>query len=85
VRADYPASYSNAAGMTPTPYLIADEAVFGPGAPPALSLGALTSAPTRASRRPPMSQVLGSTFGTDAGAAPPQVRRAYDRLKALGL
>jgi len=85
VRADYPASYSNAAGMTPAPYLIADEAVFGPGTPPALSQAAFPSAPARPSRRPPMSQVLGNTFGTDAGAAPPQVRRAYDRLKALGL
>jgi hypothetical protein len=32
-----------------------------------------------------MSQVLGATFGTDAAAVPPSVRRAYDRLKALGL
>jgi hypothetical protein len=32
-----------------------------------------------------MSQVLGVTFGTDPAAAPAQVRRAYDRLKAFGL
>jgi hypothetical protein len=32
-----------------------------------------------------MSQILGATFGTDPAAAPPQVRRAYDRLRALGL
>ncbi len=81
-RADYAALPGNAAGFTPTPYLIADEGVFGPGSPPTLTLGAL---PARPSQRPPMSQILGATFGTDAAAAPPQVRRAYDRLKALGL
>lgn len=84
-RADYGTGYSNAGGFTPAPYLIADEAVFGPGMPPALTQASLPVAPTRPSRRPPMSQVLGATFGTDPSAAPPQVRRAYDRLKALGL
>ena len=77
VRAEYRAA--------PTPYLIADEAVFGPGMPPALTQSALPPATLSPARRPPMSQVLGATFGTDAAAASPQVRRAYDRLKALGL
>ncbi len=79
VRADYPV------GPTPTPYLVADEDVFGPGTPPALTQAALPSAAMRPTQRPAMSQVLGATFGTDAAAAPPSVRRAYDRLKALGL
>jgi hypothetical protein len=79
VRADY------YVGPTPTPYLIVDEDVFGPGTPPALTQGALPSAVMRPAQRPPMSQVLGATFGTDAAAVPPSVRRAYDRLKALGL
>ncbi len=77
VRADYSAA--------PTPYLIADEEVFGPGMPPALTQASLPSAVMRPTQRPPMSQVLGATFGTDAAAATPSVRRAYDRLKALGL
>ena len=79
VRADYPV------GPIPTPYLIADEDVFGPGTPPALTQAALPSPVMRPPQRPPMSQVLGATFGTDGAAAPPSVRRAYDRLKALGL
>ncbi|MFM7404200.1 MAG: transglycosylase SLT domain-containing protein [Erythrobacter sp.] len=86
VRADYaPPPGGGGSGFTPTPYLIADETVFGPGVPTALSQGALPAATVRPPQRPPMSQILGSTFGTDAAAAPPQVRRAYDRLKALGL
>jgi hypothetical protein len=85
VRADYGPQASGGAGFTPTPYLIADEAVFGPGVPTALSQASLPAASVRPPQRPPMSQVLGSTFGTDPAAAPPQVRRAYDRLKALGL
>lgn len=83
------ADYGNATGFTPAPYLIADEEVFGPGVPPALTQASLPAAsvrpPERPGRRAPMSQVLGATFGTDPAAAPPQVRRAYDRLKALGL
>jgi len=43
------------------------------------------AATPRPSPRPPMSQILGSAFGSDPAAAPPQVRRAYDRLKAFGL
>ncbi|MBU7579863.1 MAG: transglycosylase SLT domain-containing protein [Porphyrobacter sp.] len=82
VRADYAQAPIRAASPAPTPYLIADEAVFGPGMSPAPTQSAPTA---RAPRRPPMSQILGRTFGTDPAAAPPQVRRAYDRLKALGL
>ncbi|WP_086739935.1 transglycosylase SLT domain-containing protein [Erythrobacter colymbi] len=87
-RADYRSGYSNAVpaagGFTSAPYLIADEAVFGPGSVPALTQTSAPAAP-RGARRAPMSQILGSTFGTDPAAAPPQVRRAYDRLKAFGL
>jgi hypothetical protein len=66
-----------------TPYMIADEGVFGPGPAPALTAGArpVVSPPPRI----PMSQVLGAAFGNDTGAAPAQVRRAYDQLKAFGL
>jgi len=91
VRADYaPRPVGGGSGFTPSPYLIADEAVFGPGTPPALTQSALppsadVRAPLRPAQRPAMSQILGSTFGTDPAAAPPQVRRAYDQLKALGL
>lgn len=88
-RADYSAGFTGGGGFTPAPYLIADEEVFGPGVPPALTQASLPAAsvrpPERPGRRAPMSQVLGATFGTDPAAAPPQVRRAYDRLKALGL
>jgi hypothetical protein len=76
-RADYPAARP--------PYLIAEETVFGPGMPPALTQPTMASAALSAARRPPISQVLGATFGTDASATPPSVRRAYERLKALGL
>lgn len=73
------------AGFTPVPYLIADEAVFGPGLPTSLTQASLPVAALRPPERPAMSQVLSATFGTDPAAAPPQVRRAYDRLKAFGL
>ncbi|MFM7348265.1 MAG: transglycosylase SLT domain-containing protein, partial [Erythrobacter sp.] len=80
-RADYPRPTGGGSGFAPAPYIIADEAVFGPGYPPPL-----TQPPPPAARvRPAMSEVLGSTFGSDPAVAPPQVRRAYDRLKALGL
>lgn len=75
--------YAPAAGLTPTPYLVADEGVFGPGL-----LSAPTGAPPPAISPPPrvpISQVLGAAFGNDASTAPAQVRRAYDRLKAFGL
>ncbi len=88
-RADYGGGSVNAAGFTPAPYLIADEGVFGPAVPPALTQASLPvparSIAGRPAQRPPMSQVLGATFGTDPAAAPRQVRRAYDTLKALGL
>jgi hypothetical protein len=87
-RADYGSGFGNAVpnagSFTPVPYLIADEAVFGPGAGPTLTQ-AVAAAPARGARRAPMSQILGSTFGSDPSSAPPQVRRAYDRLKAFGL
>lgn len=75
-------------GFTPVPYLIADEDVFGPGMPPALTQSTPSAAslhPSQPPQRLPMSQILGATFGTDPAAAPPQVRRAYSQLKALGL
>lgn len=77
------AGYGAAAPRAVSPYLIADEGVFGPGPAPAL-----TAAPRPAVSPPPrvpMSQVLGAAFGNDASAAPAQVRRAYDQLKAFGL
>lgn len=88
-RADFGAkaspAFGNAAGFTPAPYLIADEAVFGPGLPATLTQASLPAPSLRLPSRAPMSQVLGSTFGTDPAAAPTQVRRAYNTLKALGL
>jgi hypothetical protein len=81
-RADYAAPVG---GFTPAPYLIADEDVFGPGVPAALSQAGLPVPAIRPPQRPAMSQVLGATFGTDPAAAPQQVRRAYDKLKAFGL
>ena len=85
-RADYGNGFSsNAGGFTPTPYLIADENVFGTGMPPALTQAALPAPALSRPKRPAMSQVLGTTFGTDPSAAPRPVRRAYDTLKALGL
>lgn len=91
VRADYGRRQASAASYTasPSPYLIADDTVFGPGTPAALTYPppplAAAIPPQRARQRPPMSQILGATFGTDPAAAPPQVRSAYYRLKALGL
>lgn len=74
-RADYAATQRAA-----SPYLIADEAVFGPGA------AVPSAAPSpRIPVRVPMSQVLGAAFGNDASAPPVQVRRAYDQLRAFGL
>lgn len=82
------ADYAQASNPARAPYLVTDEDVFGPGLPVALtqtSLPAPRLAPQTSSNRPPMSQVLGTTFGTDLGAAPPQVQRAYDTLRAFGL
>jgi hypothetical protein len=84
-RADYARPGAGGAGFTPAPYLIADEDVFGPGFPPTLTQTSAPARPARPAQRPPMSDVLGSTFGSDPAAAPPQVRRAYGQLKALGL
>ncbi|HSF11727.1 MAG TPA: hypothetical protein VLA50_02040, partial [Erythrobacter sp.] len=88
-RADYSAGFAGAPSFTPAPYLIADEEVFGPGVPVALSQASLPApnlrVPNRALTRPPMSQVLGSAFGSDPAAAPAQVRRAYNTLRAMGL
>lgn len=81
-QASYGAEFGGAS-FTPTPYLIADEEVFGPGMPPLLTQGTVPAAAPP--RRPPMSQILGATFGTDPAATPPQVRRAYERLRTLGL
>lgn len=76
-------------GLVQTPYLIADEDVFGPGLPATLTQASLPAPrlrpPQAALQRPPMSQVLGAAFGTDPATAPAQVRRAYDQLKAFGL
>jgi hypothetical protein len=82
-RADYGATGTGAA----PPFLIADEAVFGPGAAPAFTSASFpaVSASPRIPPRLPMSQVLGSAFGSDPGAAPAQVRRAYNQLRAFGL
>lgn len=89
-RADYGASGAfTSTSFRNAPYLIADEGVFGPGYPPTLTQSSLPPPalriPSRSLQRAPMSQVLGATFGTDPAAAPAQVRRAYDRLKAFGL
>jgi hypothetical protein len=68
--------------------LSADQTGFAPGLPAGItraSLPSLQSARGLLPQRPPMSQVLGATFGTDAVATSPQVRRAYNTLKAFGL
>lgn len=83
-RAEYAPARNLTAAYAATPYIIADEEVFGPGYPPAITQAA-ARAPMPPRPRAPMSQVLGVTFGTDPAAAPAQVRRAYDKLKALGL
>jgi hypothetical protein len=84
-RADYAKAPPSGAGFTPAPYRIAEAAVFGPGITPAWTRSSLAPPMPRPDSRPPMSHILGSTFGTDPAAAPPQVRRAYEQLKALGL
>ncbi|MFN3863976.1 MAG: transglycosylase SLT domain-containing protein [Erythrobacter sp.] len=82
-RADYGPSRAHAG----VPYLIADEGVFGPGPMPALTapFRPAVSSPPKIPVRVPMSQVLGAAFGNDVAAAPAQVRRAYDQLRAFGL
>lgn len=70
------------------PYLIADEAVFGPRIPPTIT-GSGTSPSGRITSGQSMSGILRDTFGSagqlgsEASAA--QVERAYVQLKALGL
>ncbi len=93
------------AAVTPPPYIIADEAVFEPGNPPAitganrptiaplplLAQGGAVSVAAPTARPVSMSNLLKATFGASEGQAlqsaegSAQVRRAYDRLKALGL
>ncbi len=104
--AQTPAELSRYPGrsFTPPPYIIADEAVFEPSSPPAIT-GA-----RRASTFPHSSFAAAPSIGSDAATARPismanllrstigdgsesslsaegsaQVKRAYDRLKALGL
>ncbi|MEM8724232.1 MAG: transglycosylase SLT domain-containing protein [Pseudomonadota bacterium] len=98
-----PSPYSVAA-ITPPPYIIADEAVFEPGNPPAITglnrpsisprATLASSAPVAAvqpSARPvSMSNLLRATLGSEntqsmSSEGSAQVKRAYDRLKALGL
>ncbi len=87
---------ATAAPVVPPPYVIADEAVFGPSNPPVLTgrnrptisgADALSLAPTTS--RAPMSSMLESAFGstqTDVESlSTQQVRKAYNQLKALGL
>lgn len=78
------------------PYLIADEAVFGPMTPPTITgrdspkieVG-LPFALSAAAPERPMSGILQQTFGAlnpnAAGHSSEQVQRAYERLKAFGL
>lgn len=87
--------YAPAGGLTPlsapAPNLIADEAVFA-ALPGAVVTGGGSAGLRSAALRPPLSDVLSSTFGA-AGALPAapspraqaQVRRAYQQLRALGL
>lgn len=90
-----PAGLANPA----SPYLIADEAVFMPGAIGSGSLvtvgglGAPAAAPPLArAARPPMSALLSDAFATAPGGAgapssraQAQVRRAYQQLRSFGL
>ncbi len=80
---------------TSPPYIAANEAVFGPTSPPTITYRSrsagrstgITSAP--AARPAPMSNVLRATFSDGnqplSAEGTAQVKRAYDRLKALGL
>lgn len=83
-------------GFTPPPYVIAEEAVFGPLTPPVVTgrnRPTIAAGPTMSitppTRRGSMSGLLQSTFGTgNAGGnqlSSDQVQRAYAQLKALGL
>ncbi|WP_296719101.1 transglycosylase SLT domain-containing protein [Erythrobacter sp.] len=71
-----------AAPFAATPFPVTGSAMSGFGAPPRIAAAPqLAALPPRMA----MSQVLGAAFGNDASAAPVQVRRAYDQLKAFGL
>jgi hypothetical protein len=72
-------------GFTPASFMVAENGVFGAGVAPALTQASLPTRQPRSGPRPPMSQILGATFGSDPAAASPQVRRAYNQLKAMGL
>lgn len=82
-RADYGGALFGNPDRTPAMTMTATG--FAPSQPPAFAVASLAAASPRSSPRPPMSQVLGATFGSDLAAAPAQVRRAYDQLKAFGL
>lgn len=88
-RADFAPAPPSTTALTPAPYRLADQDVFGPGLPPTLTQASLPSPAlrpsARTSHRPAMSQVLGAAFGGDPATAPVQVRRAYNTLKAFGL
>ncbi|MEM7701632.1 MAG: transglycosylase SLT domain-containing protein [Pseudomonadota bacterium] len=81
----YPASPSNSAREPGVPYLITAEEVFAPANPPAITGGA----PAIRSRS--MSTLLGSSLeasGASQAASPEaieRIRRAYERLRAMGL
>ncbi len=86
------AAYGPAPDIALTPFSASYQDPFAPGLTPALApaafaraslSGSLPTTPPR--QRAPMSQVLGAAFGADLNAAPAQVRRAYDTLKAFGL
>ncbi|HSJ78183.1 MAG TPA: hypothetical protein VK913_05550, partial [Erythrobacter sp.] len=82
------AEYGPAAGVTRAPHKIAGDAMFGPAMPTQASLQSAGLPPPPRSfqrQRPAMSDVLGSAFGKDPAATPPQVRRAYDTLRTFGL
>lgn len=84
------ADHAAPGGFTPVPYRTDDNGLIGPGMSAVLTQASLPSsglAPQRPfqRQRPAMSDVLGSTFGTDPAAAPRQVRRAYDTFRTFGL
>lgn len=72
-------------GFTPAAFVASENDMFLPAAVSAFTQAPLPARAPRSGQRPPMSQILGATFGSDPAAAPPQVRRAYDQLKAMGL
>jgi hypothetical protein len=92
---------ANARGFGPAPYLAPDDSVFDLAHAPAIGPThpmpdhgpvSLPRAHSGGAHRgtPPMSSVLSATFGDGAASlgsaeANAQARRAYDRLRALGL